>query len=141
MTNIYFQSNYVNGVINESDTPLSLAPGVWRKVWRDLRGNQNPYIEGQKTQWSKTQWPKTQWPKTQWSKTQWSKTQWTKTQWPQKTNNDLKTSHRKLTIEQHAPLKTGGELRCSCFISITRPFTLNVYIIFCVVFKCMWTNS
>ena len=62
---------------------------VLRRVWRYQRGNQNPYIEEQTTQWPK-----------------------------KRTNNDLQNIHIKLKIEYHEPhLKPGMQLMCSRRIS------------------------
>ena len=68
---------------------------VIRRVWRYQKGNQNPYIEEEQT----TQWPK--------EKVQKDK------QWSTKHTYKAKDRHR----VTWPPLKTGGEFRCSWWVS------------------------
>ena len=72
-----------------------------RSAWRYHRGNQNPYIEEDQT----TQWPK--------EKVQKDK------RWSSK--DTYKTTDR----VTRAPLKTGGELRCSGRISSSCSTSVN----------------
>jgi len=89
---------------------------VWR-VWRYIRGNQNPYIEEEQT----TQWPE--------EKRQKDK------------QRSTKCTHKTKDRVTRTPLKSGGELRCSwmvsssCSTSGTRHvnlFTNPVYVILCL---------
>ena len=65
------------------------SQSYWRRAWRYQRGNQNPFIEEQTTQWQK--------------KVQKDKQRSTK--------HTYKTKDR--ATRTWTPLKTGGELRCS----------------------------
>jgi hypothetical protein len=71
---------------------LIVKTTVERRVWRYQRGNQNPYIEEQTTQWPN-------------EKVQKDKQRYTK--------HTYKTKDR----VTRTPLKTGGELRCSVRVS------------------------
>ena len=65
---------------------------ILRTVWRYQRGNQNPYIEGQTTQWPKEKVQKDK---------------------QRSTKHTYKTKDR----VRGTPLKTGGEIRCSGMVS------------------------
>jgi hypothetical protein len=64
------------------------------KKRRHQRGNQNPQIEGQTTQWPKDEGQTTQWPKDEGQTTQWSKDEGQTTQWPKEKgqNNNLQNT-------------------------------------------------
>jgi hypothetical protein len=79
------------GIINDVrfvSTPVCFI----RRVWRYKRGNHNPYTEEEQT----TQWPKAKGQK-------------------DKQRSSKHTHYTKDRVTR-APRKTGGELKCSCFI-------------------------
>ena len=84
---------------------IPLVLRCFRRVWRYKRGNQNPYIEEQKTQWSQEKVQKDQ-------------------------QRSTKHAHKNKDRVTRTPLKTGVELRCSgrvgssCFTSGTRRVNL-----------------
>ena len=98
MWEVYFEQNILT---------IVCLSWIFQRVRRYQRGNQNPSIEGQTTQWPKegqtTQWPKegqtTQWPK-EGQTTQWPKEGQT-TQWPKENRQKDKqqsTKYYKKTI-------------------------------------------
>ena len=79
--------------------------GIERRVWRYQRSNQNPYIEGQTTQWQKEKWQKGK----QWSTKHTHKTKDRVTWTALKTGDELGWS---------------GRLNSSCSTSGTRRVNL-----------------
>ena len=75
-----------------------------RRFWRYQKGNQNPYIEEQTTQWPKKKY--------------------------KRTSNDLQNTHKTKDWVTPTPLKIVGKLKCSgrvgssCFTSGTRRVNL-----------------
>ena len=86
--NINIQNKYYTENLRSNNTN-STKNQRSRRVWRNQRGNQNPYIEEEQT----TQWPK--------EKVQKDK------------QRSTKHTHNTKDRVTRIPLKTGSELRCS----------------------------
>ena len=92
----------------------------FRRVLRYQRGNQNPYIEEQTTQWPK-------------EKVQKDKQRYTK------------HTYKTKDLETRTPLKTGGELRCSGRVSSSCSNSvvffvfhfINTFSIFQIFYQCI----
>ena len=76
---------------------LKYKSAFTRRVWRYQRGNQNPYIEEEQTiQWSKEKIQKDK-------------------------QRSTKHAHKTKDRVTRAPVKTGGQLRCSGMVSSSCP--------------------
>ena len=81
-----------------------VSKGLVGRVWRYQRGDQNPYIEEQTTQWLKEKVPKDK-------------------------QRSTKHTHKTKDRVTRTPLKTGGETECSGRVTVTAPLMAPVVIL------------